>query len=262
MESAAPALLEIQRALRASLVEEEDDRALAYIAEAGMRPAERLGVYRNTFASVLTAVLRLSYPALHRLVGADFFAGAARLFIAGNPPGSACLDDYGSEFAQFLAGFMPAASLPYLSDVARLEWAVCRALHANDADPFDAARLAALRQAGARVRFVPHPSLGLLRAQYPADAIWRAVLDEDDRALAAIDLGAGPVWLLIERTDAGVEVRRMSESAWRFTAELCAGRPLDAALEAAGGIAAAELLGEHLAAGRLVDFSLDEIEDS
>lgn len=259
----APALLEIQHALRASLVDHDDDRSAAHIVAAGMSPAERLDVYRNTFASVLTTALRLSYPAVCRLVGPDFFAGAARIFIAENLPTGGCLDDYGAGLPDFLAAFAPAASLPYLPDVARLEWAVSRALHADDAEPLDARRLAALGEADrGRVRFEPHPSVGLVSAQYPVDVIWRSVIDEDDAALAAIDLAAGPVWLLIERLATGIDVRRLSESAWRFAAALCAGRPLAAALESFPDIDAAPLLAEHLAAGRFVDFDLNESVNS
>ena len=48
---------------------------------AGSTAAERLDVYRNTFLSSLTTALRISYPAVHRLVGGEFFEGAAQSFI-------------------------------------------------------------------------------------------------------------------------------------------------------------------------------------
>lgn len=207
---------------------------------------------------MLTTALRLSYPAVHRLVGADFFEGAARIFIAQHPPRCACLDDYGAEFPGFLSGFPPASSLPYLADVARLEWAVSRALHATDEEPLDARRLAALDEAGrARVRFVPHASLGLVPARHPADAIWRAVLEGDDGALAAVELSGGPVYLLVQRIETGIDVRRMTESVWRFTTELCAGQPLVAALAEARDIDAPAVLAAHLSAGCFATFSLE-----
>jgi len=259
VEPAAPSLLELQRALRASLVVHDDRGISAHVVDAGMSPAERLDVYRNTFASVLTTALRLSYPAVHRLVGAEFFEGTARIFIEAHPPKSACLDDYGEKFADFLSDFEPAASLAYLTEVARLEWAVNRALHASDVEPLDPRRLAALAEAErARVRFAPHPSVSLIRADYPVDTIWRAVLEQDDAALAAIDLAAGPVWLLAQRLASGIDVRRISESAWRFTATLFAGRPLAAALDEAPDTEASALLADHLAAGRFIDFRLNE----
>jgi hypothetical protein len=258
-----PKLLELQHAVYRSVVEHDDAEAAACILADGIDPAARLGVYRNTFASVLTNALRLSYPAVHRLVAAECFEGAARLFMQEQPPQSANLDDYGAAFPEFLSRFEPVSALAYLPDVARLEWTVSRALHAPDAPPLDVGRLAALTEdEQARVCFAPHPSAGLVRADHPADSIWRAVLAQDDAALAVIDPASGPVWLLVHRAEDGVEVTRLSEAAWRFTEALFVGRPLHSALEEASSGDAQVLLAEHLAAGRLVDFGFTDTASS
>jgi hypothetical protein len=252
-----PSLHEVQRTIRASLVERDDGAAAACIFGDGLAPEQRLSVYRDTFASNLSNTLRLSFPAVQRLVGAEFFDGAARIFAHERPPGTAYLDEYGGDFPDFLARFPPAASLVYLPDVARLEWAVTRALHAPDVEPVDPARLAKIPQSDHdRVRFVPHPSLSLLKADYPVDAIWRAVLAQDDAAIARIDLTAAPVWLLVQRLATGVEVTRNDEQAWRLVGELVAGRELGAALDAANGVDAPALLAQHIAAESFVGFAL------
>jgi len=261
-----PTLLELQRAMRASLVDRNDGPAAAMLAE--NVPADRLNIYRNTFVAGVTKALRLSYPAVHRLVGNDFFEGAAALFIAQHPPCAAYLDEYGADFPQFLRGFQPAAALEYLADVARLEWAVNRAIHAADIEPLDLARLEAVPpEDKVRVCFVPHPSIALLCADYPVDVIWRGVLGGDDAALAAVDLKAGPVCLLVERGATGVEVSRLDAAAWRFAAALCGGRPLAEVFAACPhptlprergrvGWGHEVRLAEHLAAGRFIDFRL------
>ena len=259
METAAPSLLELQRAMRESLVVHDDRGISAHVVPGTFAPGERLDIYRNTFASVLTTALRLSYPAVRQLVGAEFFEGAARIFIEAHPPTGACLDDYGEAFPRFLSEFEPASSLAYLADVARLEWVVNRALHAPDAAPLDPQRLAALAEADrARVRFAPHPSVSLIRTDHPADLIRHAVLDEDDAALSAIDPGGAPAWLLVQRLPGGVEVRRLSEAAWKFTSALCAGMALAAGLDEAQDFDASALLADHLAAGRFTEFSLNQ----
>src|SRR6266700_3390037 len=249
---AVPTLLEVQTALRKSLVDRDDEAAAKMLA--AHVPADRLDIYRNTFMTGVTKALRLSFPAVHRLVGDDFFAAAAGRFIAGDPPGAAYLDQYG---AQFLQQFPAAAALTYLADVARLEWAVNQAIHAPDREPLALAQLGALAAGDqGRVCFVPHPSISLLRAAYPADLIWRAVLDSDDAALAALDLDAGSCHLLVQRSSTGVEVTRLDLSEWRFAAALCAGQPLQAALDEATGVDGAALLAGHFAAERFVGFSL------
>ena len=254
-----PALRELQHAMYRSLFERDDGDAAAHIRADGLAAAERLSIYRNTFFGSLTNALRLSYPAVHRLVGAEFFEAAAQEFIEAQPPRGAYLDEYGAGFADFLARFPAAASVPYLPDVARLEWAVTRALHAPDATALEMASLLELGQGDHnRVCFVPHPSVSLIRASYPVDTIWRAVLEQDDAALGVIDLGDAPVWLLVQRLPAGVDIGRWSEPAWRCTAELCAGRALHAVIDLAPAIDVSVLLAEHLAAGRFIAFGLAE----
>src|SRR6516164_2356219 len=195
-----PSLFEVQSAMRARLLDEANPVAAALLAEALMG-ADRLSIYHNTSRIALTNTLRVNYPAVQRLVGEDFFAAAADIFITQEPPRMACLDFYGAAIPEFLERFQPAASLPYLPDVARLERAVSRALHAAAAKELAPAELADLPQsAQGSVSFVPHPSVGLLSSNYPVDTIWRAVLAPDDAALAAIDLNSGSVWLLVERT--------------------------------------------------------------
>jgi hypothetical protein len=254
-----PSLREVQQAVQRSVLLHEDPVAAAYIVDEGVAPAERLSIYRNTFAGSLTTALRLSFPAVYRLVGAEFFTAAARIFVHEQPPRSAYLDEYGAGVPAFLARFPPAASLAYLPDVARLEWAVSRALHAPDVEPLDVARLSDIDPADhGRVRFVPHPSVSLLRVDYPADAIWRAVLVQDDAALAAIDLAKRPLWLIVQRSPSGIEVTRSDETASRFAGRLLAGQPLEAALDAVDGADAPSLLAEHLRAGRFVAFSIGD----
>jgi hypothetical protein len=250
-----PTLLEVQNAIRKSLVDRDDGEAAALLA--GHVPPDRLDIYRNTFIVGATNALRLSYPAVRRLVGEDFFASVAGIIIAGHPPQAAYLDQYGAELPAFLEQFPPAAQLPYLPDVARLEWAVSQAIHASDREPLALADLAALApQNQGSVRFVPHPSVGLLQVSYPADTIWRAVLDGDDAALAALDLHPTPIHLLVQRCSNGIEVNRLDESEWRFAVALCTGQTLQAALDEATVIDATALIAGHLAAGRFVGFTL------
>jgi len=252
-----PTLLETQRAMLRAILADERDAAVAQIAGGDFSADERLDVYRNNFLSSLTNALRISYPAVHRLVGQDFFTDAAQLFIAAHPPQSAYLNAYGAQFPDFLAQFPPAAQLPYLADVARLEWAVTSALHAQDAESLDAQALGFIADAPPdRLVLIPHPSIALMRFDSPAETIWRAVLADDDGTLGTIDLEAGPEWLMIERTTLGVEITPLAEREWHFAAALFSGAPLQNVLEAHADIEVASILGKYFAAGRFVGFRL------
>src|SRR5438874_602171 len=102
-----PTLLELQHATRRSLILRENQAVGAMLAD--RVPPDRLDIYRNTIISGLTKALRLSCPVVERLVGAEFFDGAAQIFIQQHLPRAAYLDQYGEEFADFLRHFPPAA---------------------------------------------------------------------------------------------------------------------------------------------------------
>jgi hypothetical protein len=252
-------LREIQRAVARSIRSPDDGEALRHIADDMIAPADRLAIYRNNAAATLVGALRIAYPAVEKLVGAEFFEGAARVFVERHPPRTAYLNDYGSEFADFLGAFPAAAELTYLPDVARLEWAVSAALNVADVPALEPAALAGLAASEHdRVRFVPHPSVRLLSLHYPADVIWRAVLGGDDAALAAIDLTVEPIWLVVHRGNAGVAVRRLTQEEARFTAMLCSGSALSEAMPERDSAVFVALLADHLAQGRFAGFETCE----
>jgi hypothetical protein len=252
-----PSLHELQSAVRHSLLDEADGGAAAFIIGAGLTPDARLGIYRNTMRGTFSNALRLSFPAVHRLVGADFFDQAAQIFGREQPPRRADLNTYGADFPDFLGSFKPAASLTYLSDVARLEWAVNRAQHASDAAALDLTQLGRVASGDQdRICFIPHPSITLLRSSYPVDAIWRAVLEQDDAALHRINPDSGSAFLLVQRLADQLEVMPLSAEVWHFSDALLSGQPLGVALDSACGIDAPALLAQHLAAGRCVGFHL------
>jgi len=213
----------------------------------------RLEIYANTRRATLTQALALTFPAVRALVGAQFFEALAGTFAATTPPASAYLNDYGAELPRFLRQYEPAASIVYLSDVARLEWAVSRACHAPDAPRWDPQELCALDSGDlACVSFIAHPSVATLRLAYPADHIWRAVLEQDEAGMRAIDLAASPVYVLVERDpEEQVRVCRLPPPAWQFSRRLLAGQPLFQALSPEAGSVQATLA-EHLAAGRFI----------
>ncbi|MDB5785954.1 DNA-binding domain-containing protein [Caballeronia mineralivorans] len=258
MNSHNPTLLELQHAMQRSMLNGRDGDVEAWMVDEGLSTTMRLGIYRNTSSSVMVTALRLAFPAVRQLVGEEFFEGASRLFAAQTPPRSAWLDAYGSDFPAFFGRLPHAASVPYLADVGRLEWQVNQVLHAAPTLPLDLARLAALSEAQlAQAHLVPRPEVRLVRCEFPVDAIWRAVLEGDDRAMAAIDLADAPVWLRVLRTDSGPEVVRLREDEWRLLDALFSGQPLHAALAEARGEQTHALLAAQLASGYFKDLDCD-----
>jgi hypothetical protein len=251
-----PALLEVQRAFARALLREGDEEAWAHIADDGFGAGERLRIYRNTCRSTLTATLRLTYPAVEKLVGPEFFGHAAEQFVACHPARSGYLNDYGGEFAAFLAALETARELLYLPDVARFEWALGVAANAADAPGIEpTALLLVAAERHGDLRFTPHPSVSCLELACPADEIADAVMSGNDAAMAEVDLAARPVHLIVHRGRSGIETERVTARDYGLIARLCAGEALERVVESAPGRAPV-LLARELAKGRFSAFTV------
>ena len=186
------------------------------VVEPGGNPsAKRFAVYRNNVVAGLIDALRETFPVALRIVGEDFFNAMARAYVALDPPRSPILLEYGAGFANFIDEFEPASSLPYLSDVCRIERAWLDAYHAPEALPIDPSQLGAVPPSEIPgIRLELHPSVRLLRSKFPALTIWKT--NVDGGAPIPVDLEGGGEDVLIGRPYADVEVRGISGSAFTF----------------------------------------------
>ena len=227
-----PSLAERQRAFVAALLDPFVPVPAGLVDPEGGPCPRRFNVYRNNVATALIEALESSFPAVRRLVGETFFREAARSFTTAEPPISPVLLEYGAEFPRFLERFEPAASLPYLPDVARIERAWIEAHHAADAAPLDPADLAGVsaERAGG-LRFTAHPSLRVVRSRYPALTIWR--MNVADGIPEPVDLNTGGENALVIRPEAQVYVRWLPAGGADLIEALAHGEPLALAAEAA-----------------------------
>lgn len=163
-------------------------------------PAEQLAVYRGSIRSSVTAALSELYPVCRRLVGERFFAAAAAAFILRERSRSPDLNDYGAAFADFLSAFAPAATLSYLPDVARLEWAWHRAFYGPDSEGMALDALARALAVADPDRVVLHfqENASLVESPYPVHMIWQANQPGRDGE-DVVDLSKGGVSLLVWR---------------------------------------------------------------
>ncbi|WP_421526706.1 putative DNA-binding domain-containing protein [Pseudomonas brenneri] len=170
----------------------------------GADPASRFAVYRNNVHSSLINALLDSYPVTRQLVGDGFFRAMAGLYVQAYPPTNPLLNEYGSDLADFIQGFAPAATVPYLADVARLERLRVNAYHAADtpvADPQAVInQLQQLPSLGS-VSLQLHPSVATLQSNYAVVALWAAHQTTD--SVASLDPWHGQSALVLRN---GLEV--------------------------------------------------------
>lgn len=219
----------------------------------------RFAVHRNNVVASLIDALADTFTVVQALVGEAFFRAMAGVFVRLQPPRSPLLHAYGDGFAAFIAGFGPAASLPYLADVAALEWARVEACHAADAEPLDAAAATQALGGGERAGDLLlrlHPSVRLVSSRHAVPSIWAA--HQGQGALEDIDIDAGEHALVL-RPDIDVLVVRCDAGTAAFVRSLQQGSKLGegAALAATcRGFDLAACLSLLLGHGAIVSISL------
>lgn len=178
----------------------------ALIVGSAREAERRFAVHRNTFVVSLIDALSESFPVTRALVGAQFFRAMARERILADPPRSPVLTDFAVSFPDYISSFTPAAAVPYLADVARIEAMRIAAYHAADAAPLTETRFQELlatpqRLSGARLRL--HPACHWIRSRYAVHSLWSAhqgLTDMAEASLASIDIES-PEDVLIARPD-------------------------------------------------------------
>ncbi len=239
------------------------DVAAASRIRAGSLTAEkRLAIYRHSVFATLRGALADLYPVVQRIVGGATSARLADAFIRDTPSASGDLNDFGGEWAEYLAAHPVAQDLPYLQDVARLEWAWHRAFHAADADVFDLARLAHVDAARhGDIVFALHPSVSLLASAYPLLRI-HEVNQPDYNGDMLVDWRVGDQ-VIIARDGMAVVMRALDAGQAAFLRALADGQVLanaaDAAIAADAAFDLQRTLIDAVQSSIIVDASVDGV---
>ena len=215
-------LAERQKEFAEALLDPERPAPLGLIGPDGAPSARRFAVYRNNVVAGLVDTLQAAFPAVCRIVGQEFFRAMARIHVAYTLPASPIMLDYGVGFPDFIQRFEPAAVLPYLVGVARIERACLQAYHAAEAVPLHPAALAGVApHAIPSARLILHPSVQIVQSRFPALTIWR--MNVGDSVPEPVTLDTAGEDAIIVRPDADVEVRSLPEGGAAFITELRAG---------------------------------------
>ena len=229
-----PELATLQHLFSAALTDRAHDaKAAPLIAgdEEGTR--QRLAIYRANVAANATGALAAIYPIVQKLVGAEFFAGLAHAYCGAHPSTSGDLNELGLHLADFVRTFAPAQPLPYLADVARLEWLVHKAHYAADCAPLDVAALTVLNQDDyARLAVLLHPAVAVLDSAYPLFRLWE-VHQDGYRGELAVNVESGGDHIVVYRPQFRATVARVAAGEATFLAAVARGTLLGSALDAA-----------------------------
>ncbi len=211
-----------QQALMAALLARGDERPLPPSLLHGAERIQRgLQAYQANAGASAERALASTFPTVQALVGDDAFAALARAFWYAQPPLCGDLSRFGEALPAFIADSEQLADVPYLADVARLDWRVAAAERAADGST-EAGTLTLLAEVEAsQLRLELMPGTSVLPSAHPVVSVWQAhqpgVAAAAHRAHAreAIALGRGET-ALVWRSGwrAVVQAIGASESRW------------------------------------------------
>jgi hypothetical protein len=195
------ALRELQLTFYAAMMNrgEGEDALLAAIEETDEAGRRRIDAYRRTVFGTLSGALLATYPVVARIVGMPFFREATRCYLLAHPSRSGDLNEYGGDFADFLAEYPHAGELSYLPDVARLEWLVQAVYYAADPPAADLSALAAADPSRwGEFRFSLTTAWARMDSPHPLHDIWRVNAEGYDDDMA-VDFARGASVMILRR---------------------------------------------------------------
>lgn len=202
-----------------------------WIVGAGLDPAARLRIYQHSSEQIHAAALGTAYPVTLALAGEAFFEQTARRFRVTHPAAQGNLQRYGEGLGDFLESMPEAKGVPYLGDVARLEWLRQEAALAAAAPPLSTdefVQVLACAEGDAHVAL--HPSVRLFASRYPVVTLWRYAMQPDGERLKFAGTGEH---VLLWREAGQVAMAVLQAASFACIEALARGLSLDDAHDAA-----------------------------
>jgi hypothetical protein len=206
----------------------QESSAHSDIQAGTLSAAKRVAIYRHNVYTTLKNALSDLFPAVRSIVGDGFFDEMAKSFITAEPSLCGDLNCFGETLPMFIGTYPHALELPYLADVALLEWRWHTAFHAADAQVLDFARLGEIppERLGETV-FELHPSVALLESQYPLFQIWQINQPGYDGDWAP-DWDIDQELLVVNRQGFEVAVQQLDAAQFAMLSSMAVGKTLEA----------------------------------
>ncbi len=177
----------------------------------GVDVETRLDIHRQGYPARIAEALEESFPAIATILGGESFHSLAGDYTAGIRKEPSNLNSIGANLPAFLARSELTRSLPFLPDLAGLEWAVVECFHAERHPPFDMSVCSDWSLddwSEAKIEF--QPATRLLRSAWPIRELRDA--REVERSEIDIDLVDRPDQVLVYRADFDVVTESLDDS--------------------------------------------------
>lgn len=200
-------------------------------------PTANLGffaVYRNGYLRTTIEALAANFPVVDTMVGNAYFKQLAHAFVSEFPPTTATLTGYGRDFPAFV-GSRSNDDLPYLADVASLDFAWLCSFFSSSGSRIDTSELANLGDDIVEVRLGLNSSVQLVATTWDVFEIWQ-LHRRDQPVDEEISITEVPQHILLWQQEQIVRSRVLSEAEHAFFAAIEHGETLGVAADAAMSI--------------------------
>jgi hypothetical protein len=204
-------LAEIQAAMADNIRGGEPIPEAWISAPAGVDLGARLRVYTDGYPARIIEALAETFPTTAHILGDATFTALGKRYVAGLRRAPRNLNHVGSNLQRFLCKDVLCESLPFLPDLASLEWAIQQAFHSHLGEPLDGLKYADWAPENwslARIGF--QPAVTLVRSEWPLSELHDA--QQVERESIDIDLTRHPGRFLVYRIGFDVEVESVSEA--------------------------------------------------
>jgi hypothetical protein len=205
---ASPSLAELQEAMTARILGDEGPSPLDdWIRVPGGADLEaRLSVYQEGYPARIASSLSEAFPAIANILGDGSLAKLTERFIRRGLPSERNLNRIGRSLPHFLVDDPLSGDLPFLPDLAALEWAIFECFHSEPGRDFDLATTTAFSlDDWARTQITFRPGSTVVLSAWPIRELW--MTRELDRSEINLDLAGRPEQVLVHRVGFAVETQ-------------------------------------------------------
>lgn len=233
-----PALGDVQRwfkvkmkpyAQTIGLSQRQLDAALLNLQN-GTPGLERIAVYADGYKARIEEALSESHEAIAHVLGHSKFHFLAEEYAEQYPSRHYNLSSTGKYFSEFIGRHSISKELPFLSDLAQLEWLIHQAFHAYDKPAFEASQFAGMSpEDWGLAKLIFQPSVGLIVSKWPILDVWKARKTPVEKI--NIDFVNRPQKILIARSFAQVTCNLLDDRQFFLVNQLLQGKKLGDACE-------------------------------
>ncbi len=199
---------------------EQNDCLDLIIGTETLSAQDRVAIYAEAYFVRITNALASEFKSVHRIVEAHqehLFPRLIAEYLRAYPSRYTSLDEVGRDLSVFLRGHPVERLIPFIAELADLEWRMNESHFAPLAVLFEPSVLQQIPEhAWPDVRFEFDPSLRLIQSQWEIDRVWLGETDFPE---------VGDFYFLVSRsrTDFEVGIRRIQQAEFQVLQKALAG---------------------------------------